>query len=270
MTTDSAPRLVTLQVLDMVGTLRLCRAEKMNAFSADMHAQLRECLVECAALAATGRLRVLVMTGEGRAFSAGQDLNERRRAPGEPPPDLGRAVRENYNVAIQRIVQLPVPVIAAVNGVAAGAGLGLALACDLLIAARSATFVASFSRVGLGVDSAVGWFLQRLVGAARARAMILLAESVPADEALRLGIANRVVEDGELQSTVAELAAQLARGPTRAYALQKASLAGGWSRTLSEQLEHEAQSQDVAGRTADYREGVDAFLSRRLPLFTGE
>jgi 2-(1,2-epoxy-1,2-dihydrophenyl)acetyl-CoA isomerase len=266
---DTSSALIAFELAERVGTIRFCRPEKMNAFTASMHARLRAVLEECAALAGSGQLRALVLTGEGRAFCTGQDLNERRRAPGDPPPDLGASVRENYNTVIQRLTQLPVPVIAAVNGPAAGAGFGLALACDLLVAARSASFVASFSRIGLVADSGVGWFLQRLVGANRARAMIMLAEPVSADEALRLGIATRVVEDAELQASVAGLARQLASGPTRAYALEKRSLAGGWDRTLAEQLESEAQSQYTAGRTADYREGVDAFLSRRKAAFTG-
>jgi len=266
---DEPPGMISFEVSDLVGTIRFCRPEKMNAFSGEMHARLRVVLEKCIELAESGKIRALVLTGEGRAFCTGQDLNERRRAPGDAPPDLGTSVRENYNTVIMTLTQLPVPVIAAVNGPAVGAGLGLALACDLLIAARSASFVASFSRVGLVADSGVGWFLQRLVGAARARAMILLAEPVGADEALRLGIANRVVDDAELQDTVAALARQLAQGPTRAFALEKRSLGGGWERTLAEQLESEAQSQYAAGCTSDYREGVESFLSRRPPAFTG-
>ena len=266
---DKPPGMIAFDVADRVGTIRFWRPEKMNAFSSTMHERLRSVLEECSTLVASGGVRAVVLTGEGRAFCTGQDLNERRREPGEPPPDLGASVRENYNTVIMRLAQLPVPVIAAVNGPAAGAGFGLALACDLLVAARSASFVASFSRVGLVADSGVGWFLQRLVGSARARAMILLAEPISSDEALRLGIANRVVEDAELPGMVAELARRLASGPTLAYALEKRSLGGSWERTLPEQLEFEAQSQFTAGCSADYREGVEAFLGRRPPAFTG-
>lgn len=252
-----------------VGTIRLCRPEKLNALCAEMHTRLRDVLRECTDLAQEGELRALVVTGEGRAFCAGADLNERRRAPGEPPPDLGRSVRENFNALVLAVTQLPVPVIAAVNGPAAGAGFGLALACDLLLVARSATFVASFSRVGLVADCGVGWFLSRLVGAARARSLVMLAETTGAEQAVRIGIANRLVEDSQLQSAAQELAQKVAAGPTRGYALEKRSLRGVWDRTLPQQLEFEAELQQHAGISADYREGVAAFLDCRPPVFTG-
>lgn len=260
---------VLFELVGAVGTVCLSRPAKLNALTAKMQHRLRAVLTDCERLVGSGLLRALILTGEGRAFCAGQDLSERRQAPGTPAPDLGTSVRENYNPVVRCLTQLPVPVIAAVNGTAAGAGLGLALACDLLVAARSAIFVASFSRVGLVSDSGVGWFLPRRIGAARARSMLLLAERVTAEEAVRMGLANRVVADAELQAAAAELAKQLAEGPTVAFALAKGLLGGSWGRSLDEHLELEAEVQRTAGRTYDYREGVDAFLSRRPPVFAG-
>jgi 2-(1,2-epoxy-1,2-dihydrophenyl)acetyl-CoA isomerase len=178
-------------------------------------------------------------------------------------------VRENLNPVILSIAEFPAPVIAAVNGYAAGAGFGLALACDLLLAGRSASFVAPFSRLGLIADAGVGWYLSRLVGVRRARALIMLSETISAEQAARLGIANRLVEDHRLADEARTLAHQFAAGPTRGYALEKRSLSGTWGRSLTEQLELEADLQGQAGTSADYREGVEAFFSRRPATFTG-
>lgn len=260
---------VSFTLAGAVGTVCLNRPAKLNALTATMQRRLRQVLSDCERLVEQGSLRAVVLTGAGRAFCAGQDLSERRQALGMPAPDLGTSVRENYNPVVLSLTQLPVPVLAAINGTAAGAGLGLALACDLLVAARSASFVASFSRVGLVFDSGVGWFLPRIIGVARARAMLLLAERVTAEEAVRIGLANRVVEDTELPAVAAELAKQLAEGPTLAFALGKSVMGGTWARSFADHLELEAEVQRTAGRTSDYREGVDAFLSRRQPVFSG-
>jgi len=210
-----------------------------------------------------------VITGAGRAFSAGQDLNDRAVAPGGAPPDLAESIEKNYKPLVLALRALPMPVVAAVNGVAAGAGANIALACDLVIAARSATFVQAFCKLGLIPDSGGTWLLPRLVGTARALGLTLLGEKLPAEQAAAWGLIWRCVEDGELAAQVDALARQLAAAPTRGLARTKQAIEEGWGRTLQQQLDVERDFQGELGRSTDYAEGVAAFAAKRAPRFTG-
>jgi 2-(1,2-epoxy-1,2-dihydrophenyl)acetyl-CoA isomerase len=253
-----------------VAVVTLNRPEKLNSFTAGMHEELRQALERVErAVEGPEALRALVLTGAGRAFCAGQDLSERKRAANDPPPDLGASLRKNYNPLVQRISVLPVPVIAAVNGVAAGSGANLALACDIVIAARSAVFIQSFSRVGLIPDAGGTWILPRLVGMARAKGLSFLGERLAAETAAQWGLIWQVVDDAELMDTALTLARQLAQQPTRSFVLQKRAFAASVSNSLPVQLELEAQLQAIAGGTEDYREGVASFFEKRDPVFGG-
>lgn len=248
-----------------IARLTLSRPERLNSFNTEMHAEVRAALAELGACGA----RVLVITGAGRAFCAGQDLNDRAVAPGGGTPDLGESIERNYKPLVLRLRALPLPVIAAVNGVAAGAGANLALACDLVVAARSASFVQAFAKLGLVPDSGGTWFLPRLVGTARALGLALLADKLSAEQAAAWGLIWRCVEDAELGAVVESLARQLAAAPTRGLARTKQAIYEGWGRTLAEQLDVERDYQAELGHTADYAEGVRAFAEKRTPQFTG-
>ncbi|MGH7071846.1 MAG: 2-(1,2-epoxy-1,2-dihydrophenyl)acetyl-CoA isomerase PaaG [Acetobacteraceae bacterium] len=245
--------------------LILNRPEKLNAFNVEMHELLARALDE-----ATLDLdcRALLVTGEGRGFCAGQDLNERIGAE-SAMGDLGRTVDRFYNPLIRKLRGLPKPVICAVNGVAAGAGANIALACDIVLAARSANFVQSFANIGLIPDSGGTFFLPRLVGDARARALVLTAEPLPAETAAAWGLIWKVVDDDQLQAEAEALTAHLAKQPTQGLALSKRALAASAANTLDAQLDLERDLQREAGRTPDYAEGVAAFLEKRQPNFTG-
>jgi 2-(1,2-epoxy-1,2-dihydrophenyl)acetyl-CoA isomerase len=248
-----------------IARLTFNRPDRLNSFNAAMHAEVREAL----ARAGSSDARVLVVTGAGRGFCAGQDLGDRAVAPGGTAADLGESIEKNYKPLVLALRGLPMPVIAAVNGVAAGAGANIALACDLVIAARSATFVQAFSKLGLVPDSGGTWFLPRLVGNARAMGLALLGDKLPAEQAAQWGLIWRCVEDSELSSVVDGLATQLAAAPTRGLARTKQALYEGWGRTLEAQLDIERDYQRELGRTADYAEGVAAFTQKRPPQFTG-
>jgi 2-(1,2-epoxy-1,2-dihydrophenyl)acetyl-CoA isomerase len=248
-----------------VARLTFNRPERLNAFNADMHAEVRAAL---ASLPGT-EARVLVITGAGRGFCAGQDLGDRAVAPGAGPPDLGASIERDYKPLVLALRALPMPVIAAVNGVAAGAGANIALACDLVVAARSASFVQAFARLGLVPDSGGTWFLPRLIGTARALGVALLGEKLPAEQAASWGLIWRCVADGELAGTIDALARELAAAPTRGLARTKQAIYDGWSRPLAAQLDVERDFQAELGRSADYAEGVAAFVAKRAPRFTG-
>src|ERR1700739_1501974 len=248
-----------------IARLTLNRPERLNSFTTEMHAEVRSALAEVRAREA----RVLVITGAGRGFCAGQDLNDRAVSPGGEAPDLGESIEENYKPLVLALRALPLPVIAAVNGVAAGAGANIALACDLVIAARSANFVQAFSKLGLIPDSGGTWFLPRLVGDARAMGLTLLGNKLPAEQAAAWGLIWQCVEDAELAGAVDAMARQFAVAPTRGLAATKNALRRSWQNTLEQQLDVERDVQRELGRSSDYAEGVAAFTEKRSPRFTG-
>lgn len=257
---------VLLEIADGVARLTFNRPERLNSFNTEMHAEVRAALD---VVRSSASARVLVITGAGRGFCAGQDLNDRAVAPGGSAPDLADSIERNYKPLVLALRTLPLPVIAAVNGVAAGAGANIALACDLVVAARSASFVQAFSRLGLIPDSGGTWFLPRLVGTARALGLTLLGEKLPAEQAAAWGLIWRCVEDAELAGAVDTLARELAVAPTRGLARTKQAIYEGWGRTLVEQLDVERYYQGELGRSADYAEGVAAFAAKRAPRFSG-
>ena len=248
-----------------IARLTLNRPDRLNSFNTQMHTEVRHALEQ---LPGSGA-RVLVLTGAGRGFCAGQDLGDRAVAPGSAAVDLGESIDKYYKPLVLALHILPMPVIAAVNGVAAGAGANIALACDLVIAARSASFVQAFSKIGLLPDSGGTWILPRLVGNARALGLTLLGNKLPAEQAAAWGMIWQCVEDAELASTVDALAHQLAEAPTRGLASTKAAIRDSWQRSLTEQLDVERDAQRELGRSADYAEGVAAFIGKRTPRFTG-
>lgn len=214
-------------------------------------------------------VRCVVISGEGRGFCAGQDLGDRVVDPNAEAPDLGYSIETYYNPLIKTIVNMPKPVICAVNGVAAGAGANIALACDLVIAAKSANFVQAFCRLGLVPDSAGTWFLPRAVGHARAMGLALLGDKLPAETAKEWGMIWDVVEDAELKAKVTELAERLAKQPTFGLSLIKKAIHQSSNNTFDEQVLLERDLQRIAGRSEDYREGVQAFMNKREPNFKG-
>ncbi len=257
---------IDFQIQSGVATLTLNRPDKLNSFNTTMHAEVREALQT---LARSESARVLLLTGAGRAFCAGQDLADRAVAPGGAAVDLGESIEKNYRPLILALRALPMPVIAAVNGVAAGAGANIALACDLVIAAKSANFLQSFSKLGLVPDCGGTWLLPRLVGNARALGLALLGEKLSATQAQEWGLIWRCVDDDQLMPVALGLARQFASGPTRGYARTKQAIYASWGGDLAGQLDLERDYQRELGGSVDYREGVAAFLEKRPPTFTG-
>ena len=245
-----------------VARITLNRPDRLNSFTRAMHAELRE------ALADLGDARVVILTGAGRGFCAGQDLNDRAVAPGEAV-DLGETVEESWNPLIRTLAALPQPVIARVNGVAAGAGANIALACDLVIAAKSAKFIQSFSVLGLIPDSGGSWHLPRLVGQARALGLALTGEPLPAEQAADWGLIWKAVNDDQLDAEVDAIAAKLASLPPLGLAAIKQIIRTSWSRTLDQELDLQRDEMRRLGFTQDYREGVAAFLEKRPAKFEG-
>ena len=251
---------------DGIARLTLNRPDRLNSFNDAMHAEVRDALERVKADTTT---RVLLLTGAGRGFCAGQDLSDRAVLPGEAPVDLGASIERNYKPLILGIRALPLPVVCAVNGVAAGAGANIALACDLVIAARSASFIQAFAKIGLIPDSGGTYFLPRLVGSARAMGLALLGDKLSAEDAAEWGLIWRCVDDEQLKTVTDKLLAQLAEGPTRGYAAIKKALQTSASSTLAAQLDLERDLQRTLGYSEDYREGVEAFAAKRSPRFTG-
>jgi 2-(1,2-epoxy-1,2-dihydrophenyl)acetyl-CoA isomerase len=245
-----------------IARITLNRPDRLNCFTAHMHEELRD------ALGSLDDARVLILTGAGRGFCAGQDLNDRAVSPGQLV-DLGMTVETSWNPLIRALTSLPQPVIARVNGVAAGAGANIALACDIVVAARSAKFIQSFSAIGLIPDSGGTWVLPRLVGQARALGLALTGEPLSADKAEEWGMIWKAVDDKELGASVDAIAAKLAALPPLGLAEIKKMIRASWAHTLDQELNHQRDAMRHLGFTEDYREGVAAFLEKRQPSFKG-
>lgn len=258
---------ILLSIDAQVATITLNRPDRLNSFNAEMHQALSDAMdrVENPESA----VRALLMTGAGRGFCAGQDLSDRNVAADAEVPDLGASIETWYNPLIRRLQNLPMPVVCAVNGVAAGAGANIALACDLVLAARSASFVQAFCRLGLVPDSGGTWFLRRAVGAQRALGLSLLGDKISAEKAESWGMIWQVVDDDQLAEQAQALAAHLATQPTSGLALIKRAIHAAADNTLEEQLDLERDLQRKAGKADDYREGVAAFMAKRKPEFKG-
>ena len=251
---------------DSIATITLSRPEKLNSFNVAMHLELQDALAK---IKADKSIRVLLLTGSGRGFCAGQDLSDRAGGSGLPI-DLGLTVKKYYAPLVLALRQLPLPVICGVNGVAAGAGANIALACDIVIAAKSASFIEVFCKIGLMPDTGGTYFLPRLVGSARAMAMSLLGDKITATQAAEWGLIWKCVDDAALQDELSTLTKNFANAPTRGMAYTKAAIYQSTNNNLEQQLELEGDYMRILGNSHDYKEGVAAFLEKRSPKFTGE
>lgn len=258
---------IAFSVDEGIAQLTLNRPERLNSFNRAMHLEVRDAL---ARVQADRSVRVLLMTGAGRGFCAGQDLSDRAVAPGAPGVDLGASVEEFYAPLVLALKNLPMPVICAVNGVAAGAGANLALACDIVLAARSASFIEAFCKLGLIPDTGGTWHLPRLVGPARAMGLAMLGDKLSAEKAQQWGLIWACVDDDQLMEEALGMARHFASAPTLGLARTKQALLASWSNTLEQQLQLEASMMRELGYSHDYREGVAAFMDKRTPQFKGE
>ena len=249
-----------------VARLTLNRPDRLNSFTVAMHGEVREALTS---VAEDPEVRSVLLTGAGRGFCAGQDLGDRAVAPGGAAVDLGDSVERYYAPLIRQLSTMAKPIICAVNGVAAGAGANIALACDIVIAARSAKFIQSFANIGLIPDSGGTWILPRLVGQARALGLALTGEPLAADKAESWGMIWKCVDDDVLMAEAGGLAAKFANGATRGLAETKRLIRGGWLQPLDTELDLERDAMRELGRSHDYQEGVAAFTAKRPPAFTG-
>jgi len=261
---DSSPPVLLEALEGGVLTLTLNRPDRLNAFNVALHEELAEALKRAAA---SGACRVVLLTGAGKGFCAGQDLTDRVVAPDGARPDLGESIDKRYNPLIRAMRALPKPIVCAVNGAAAGAGANIALACDIVVAARSARFIQAFARIGLIPDSGGTWVLPRLLGEARARALMMLADPISAEDAAAWGMIWRAVDDDQVMGVAHEIAERLAAGPTHAYGLMKRAFAASATNSLDAQLDLERDLQRAAGEADEYIEGVRAFIEKRAPDF---
>jgi 2-(1,2-epoxy-1,2-dihydrophenyl)acetyl-CoA isomerase len=250
-----------------IAVLTLNRPDKLNSFTQAMHLEVRDALAK---LQADRTARVLVLTGAGRGFCAGQDLSDRAVEPGSPGVDLGDSVEKFYAPLVMTLRSLPMPVICAVNGVAAGAGANLALACDIVLAAKSASFIEAFCKLGLIPDTGGTWHLPRLIGMARATGLAMLGEKLTAEKAEQWGLIWRAVPDESLMDEAMAMATHFATAPTKGLAFTKKALQASYANTLPDQLQLEAQMMRELGYSHDYREGVAAFMAKRPANFKGE
>ena len=258
---------ILLQSTGGIARVTLNRPDRLNSFTAKRPEEVRDALAK---VRADTSARALLLTGAGRGFCAGQDLSDRAVAPGDAPVDLGASIEANYRPLVLALQSFPMPVVCAVNGVAAGAGANIALACDLVVAAKSASFIQAFCKIGLIPDSGGTYFLPRLIGTARAMGLALLGDKLSAQQAADWGLIWKCVEDADFAPTVDALLVQLAHAPTRGLVATRRALHASSHATLEAQLDLERDLQRELGRSADYREGVAAFLAKRAPQFTGK
>ena len=257
---------ILFKIIAGVAILTLNRPNRLNSFNALMHQEVRDALKQ---MQVNNSVRVLLLTGAGRGFCTGQDLSDSNIAIKTAIPDPGISIEKGYNPLVRTLRGLEIPVVCAVNGVAAGAGVNVALACDIVLAARSATFIQSFCKIGLVPDTGGTWFLPRLVGSARATALTMLGDEVSAEQAEQWGMIWKCVDDAVLLDEADRLARHLATQPTKSLALIKRALHAATVNSLDEQLDLERDYQRLASRTEDYREGVAALLEKREPVFKG-
>ena len=256
--------MILFEKIDAIGKTTLNRPEKYNSFVREMALALQNILNDCAN---DDSIRCILITGAGKAFCAGQDLKE---ATDPKEPEIEQIVREHYNPIIRKIREIEKPVIAAVNGIAAGAGANVALACDIVVAGKSANFIQAFSKIGLIPDSGGTYFLPRLIGLPKATALMMTGESISAEKAEKMGMIYAVYEDTEFESKSLQLAKSISEMPTKGLGYTKRLLTHSLNNSLDEQLDLEAETQALSAKSEDHKEGVQAFLEKRPPVFTGK
>ena len=256
---------IDLAINEGVAKLTLNRPDRLNSFTAEMHEEVQQAFK---IIEADSSVRCLLLTGAGRGFCAGQDLSDRAVAPGDEGVDLGASVDKYYNPLIRKITSIPMPVVCAVNGVAAGAGANIAIACDIVLAAKSAKFIESFANIGLIPDSGGTYHLPRLLGQARALGMALTGDPISAEQAEEWGLIWKSVDDSELLNEANKLTSKFANGPTQGLAQIKSLIRSSWTRDIVAQTDLERDTMRNLGKTNDYKEAVDAFLNKRKPVFT--